>query len=119
MKQVDEVLGPKTTAESLSEHCPRALPWYRLWQTDLDALRIAKENVVAIEDARAERLVIEHADAELTASLWYLSELMAAEVKTTNALAAHDVPAEAHQRLIERRRRLCELIAEASHGVDP
>lgn len=114
-----EVQKASDTAERLAEHCPRALPWYRLWQADLAALRLAKENVAAIEDARAERLVVEHANAERSASLWYLSVLMAAELLTSKALSAHDAPVAVVERLTERRLRLCELAEEVGHGVEP
>jgi hypothetical protein len=114
-----EVPNPKDTISWLVEHCPRAEPWYRLWQADRESLRLAMEATASSGEVMAKTLRKEHTEAERSASLWYLSELIAAETRAELALRAHDVRPDVVARVEERRLRLRELADEVVKATEP
>lgn len=117
--------APEETQAWLLEHVPAAEPWWHLWRADVEAMFFAREVAKMLPDekgepnARADRLLLEHADAERTAALGYLSELIAAEVGAARDISARVVRPETVERLRARRSRLSELIAEVQRATDP
>ena len=124
MDSSDEVTvverSPVAVEVWLAGECPRALRWYRLWLVDRSALRLVREaaDSLGLSEARANRLVEEHASAERSASLWYLSELMACRARTELALEAHDVRVSTVERLTARLARIDELSSEVSRATE-
>lgn len=110
--------SPPDTPSWLHDHLPSAERWWRLWLADLEALRLAREACVTLPASRGDRLLAEHEAAERTASLYYLSELMAAEIHATSALAAHDVRPSVAERVRARRARISELISEVQRVTE-
>lgn len=102
----------------LMEHCGRAASWYRLWLADREALRLAKTAAASLSDSRADSVVQEHASAERSASLWYLSELMTCRARTELALEAHDVRVSTVERLAARLARIDELSREVAKATE-
>lgn len=117
--------APEETSAFILEHVPAAEPWWHLWRADVEAMFFAREVAKMLPDekgepnARADRLLLEHADAERTAALGYLSELIAAEVNAARDISARVVPPETVERLQARRARLAELIAEVQRATEP
>lgn len=115
---------PVDTPTWLREHLPAAEPWWRLWQADLAALKIASEIARTLPDenggpsARADNLLLAHGDAERVSSLGYLAELYAAISHAGQALEAHDAGADRVLALVARRERLAELISEAIRATE-
>jgi hypothetical protein len=107
------------TPSWLHDHLPSAERWWRLWLADREALRLAREACDTLPASRGDRLLTEHQAAERTASLYYLSELIAAEVHATKALAAHDVRPAVAERVKARKARLSELINEVLAATEP
>jgi hypothetical protein len=103
----------------LHDHLPSAERWWRLWLADREALRLAREACATLPASRGDRLLGEHEASERSASLYYLSELIAAEVHATKALAAHDVRPAIAERVRARKARISELIAEVLAATAP
>lgn len=107
------------TESWLKEHVPAAATWWRLWKRDVGSLEFAIEAAEPLPPAARDRIVTEHAAAERSASLWYLSELLRAEQRTLTALAAHDAPKETVERLAAALKRIKELADEVRAVTAP
>lgn len=107
------------TERWLNEHVPAASPWWRLWRRDVESLEVAIDTAKPLLSGARDRIVTEHAAAERSASLWYLSELLRAEQRTLTALAAHDAPKETVDRLTAVLGRIRDLAREVRAVTAP
>jgi len=107
------------TPSWLHDHLPAAERWWRLWLADREALRLASEVADNLPEERGDRLLLEHDEAERTASLGYLSELLLAEQRAERALEAHDVRPSMMAEIRSKRARLAELIDEVIRVTNP
>lgn len=110
---------PVDTPTWLREHLPAAEPWWRLWQADLAALKLASQIAKTLPETRSDNLLLAHGDAERTSSLGYLAELYAAISHAGRALEAHDAGADRVLALVARRERLSWLLNEALRETKP
>jgi excisionase family DNA binding protein len=111
--------APVDTPAWLHDHLPSAERWWRLWLADREALRLAREACDTLPASRGDRLLTEHEASERTASLYYLSELMAASDHAASALDAHDVRPAIVERVKARKARISELISEVLAATEP
>ena len=129
--EIDRVMALRASVDSvdskpsddtpswLHDHLPSAERWWRLWLADRESLRLAREACDTLPANRGDRLLGEHVAAERTASLYYMSELIAAEAHANSALAAHDVRPAVVERVKARKARLSELIDEVLAATEP
>lgn len=103
----------------LYDHMPSALRWWRLWLASKEALEVAREVSSAMTPEHAKQLLDEFADAERTAQLGYMTELIKANGLVTVAIDDIDIKLNTRDRLVERRSRIAELILDAQQGRSP
>jgi len=121
------------TATWLQSHYPRAERWWALWLSSCESLRIASELAPQLPGSRGASLLREHQDAERSASLGYLSELIIAYQRAEKLIEASEAQASnpdrsdsAHRldkaridRLNVDQERLADLIAEVRSEARP